>query len=426
MKLPGFVGPYGSSQSKNVEVSITENLFLESVEDGNGKNAYVMYRRPGYKELPVPFQAGVHVTSGCPAVQPIKGDAYTFTFTAAGGTAPYTWTKIAGSFPAGITLDDSTGIVSGTPSVTGTFPYTLRATDANGKFGDIHCAMTITRQSPFSPDITFGYASGEGSNINRFFILKAANDLRESKFVSGNFTSWTAPTIPAGSWKRLSWYGFTAGFFMTRGDGSSFIAVKDSVNPYHEVPWTAYPTSIAIKGRVASVDNPTADSGAPSALADSSPVVDIGCTKVIGGNVLNTNWIDSQSLPESGNWNAMMQDFGDPSNFSNPGVIVGNGARVIFSKSASWTPEDCPDGDWREVNTNNDGSDVFMAVGSNAKANQFMYTFDATTPGGWTVMAAPAGWNPTDPRIIFVNFGGTQPRSQGLFIAISGTDGQFR
>ncbi len=284
--------------------------------------------------------------------------------------------------------------------------------------------MTITRQSPFSPDITFGYASGEGSNINRFFILKAANDLRESKFVSGNFTSWTAPTIPAGSWKRLSWYGFTAGFFMTRGDGSSFIAVKDSVNPYHEVPWTAYPTSIAIKGRVASVDNPTADSGAPSALADSSPVVDIGCTKVIGGNVLNTNWIDSQSLPESGNWNAMMQDFGDPSNFSNPGVIVGNGARVIFSKSASWTPEDCPDGDWREVNTNNDGSDVFMAVGSNAKANQFMYTFDATTPGGWTVMAAPAGWNPTDPRIIFVNFGGTQPRSQGLFIAISGTDGQ--
>jgi Putative Ig domain/IPT/TIG domain len=58
------------------------------------------------------------------------GVAYTDTLTAAGGTAPYTWSISAGSLPAGLTLTASTGVVAGTPTAAGTFSFTVKVTDA--------------------------------------------------------------------------------------------------------------------------------------------------------------------------------------------------------------------------------------------------------------------------------------------------------
>lgn len=62
------------------------------------------------------------------------GTAFTKTFAATGGTAPYTWLRTAGAFPNGLVLNASTGVLAGTPTQAGTFNYTLRATDANGRF----------------------------------------------------------------------------------------------------------------------------------------------------------------------------------------------------------------------------------------------------------------------------------------------------
>jgi hypothetical protein len=55
------------------------------------------------------------------------------TFTASGGDAPYTFTT-ASALPAGITLS-AAGVLSGTPTVTGTFPIVVTATDASGCTG---------------------------------------------------------------------------------------------------------------------------------------------------------------------------------------------------------------------------------------------------------------------------------------------------
>ena len=54
--------------------------------------------------------------------------AYSQTLAAAGGTTPYTWSVTAGALPAGVTLS-SAGLLSGTPTVTGTFNFTARVTD---------------------------------------------------------------------------------------------------------------------------------------------------------------------------------------------------------------------------------------------------------------------------------------------------------
>jgi FtsP/CotA-like multicopper oxidase with cupredoxin domain len=52
---------------------------------------------------------------------------YTVSFTATGGVAPYTWTASAG-LPAGITMSTA-GVLSGTPSVPGTYNFNVTVTD---------------------------------------------------------------------------------------------------------------------------------------------------------------------------------------------------------------------------------------------------------------------------------------------------------
>ncbi|MCC4605685.1 putative Ig domain-containing protein [Xanthomonas campestris pv. parthenii] len=59
------------------------------------------------------------------------GQAYTAAITpATGGTAPYSYALSAGALPAGITLDPATGGLSGTPTVAGSFTFTLTASDS--------------------------------------------------------------------------------------------------------------------------------------------------------------------------------------------------------------------------------------------------------------------------------------------------------
>jgi uncharacterized protein YhjY with autotransporter beta-barrel domain len=57
--------------------------------------------------------------------------SYSQTLAASGGTAPYTYALTSGALPAGISLNTSTGSLSGTPSSAGTFNFTVRATDSS-------------------------------------------------------------------------------------------------------------------------------------------------------------------------------------------------------------------------------------------------------------------------------------------------------
>jgi hypothetical protein len=65
------------------------------------------------------------------------------TFTQAGGVGAIAWSIAAGGLPTGMSLDPATGVLSGTPLQTGAFPITVRATDANGCFGDRALTLTV-------------------------------------------------------------------------------------------------------------------------------------------------------------------------------------------------------------------------------------------------------------------------------------------
>lgn len=59
------------------------------------------------------------------------GVAFSQTWVAGGGTAPYSYAVSAGSLPAGLSLNPSTGVMSGTPAVTGLYTFSIRARDSS-------------------------------------------------------------------------------------------------------------------------------------------------------------------------------------------------------------------------------------------------------------------------------------------------------
>jgi hypothetical protein len=71
-----------------------------------------------------------------------QGTPYNQTITASGGTAPYSFAVTSGSLPAGLSLSNA-GVLSGTPTGSGTSNFNVTATDSDGCTGTRSYALTI-------------------------------------------------------------------------------------------------------------------------------------------------------------------------------------------------------------------------------------------------------------------------------------------
>jgi len=91
------------------------------------------------------------------------GIPYSATLQAGGGTLPYTWSIISGSLPSGLTLDSSTGIISGTPLAAQTYSFTVRADDSASHY----CTISISIQ------VNSNTASENLTSIQTLMISKA-------------------------------------------------------------------------------------------------------------------------------------------------------------------------------------------------------------------------------------------------------------
>jgi len=96
------------------------------------------------------------------------GTAYSQTLQATGGFQPYTWAVTVGSLPAGLTLNTSTGVISGTPTATGTSNFTVKATDSETP------AATATANLSIAVNAASACGSGSESLLNGqyAFLLK--------------------------------------------------------------------------------------------------------------------------------------------------------------------------------------------------------------------------------------------------------------
>ena len=72
----------------------------------------------------------VSITSLSPLSAGTVGTAYSMTLVASGGTGALSWTVSSGALPVGVTLNPSTGQLSGTPTTQGTSTFAIRVQDS--------------------------------------------------------------------------------------------------------------------------------------------------------------------------------------------------------------------------------------------------------------------------------------------------------
>jgi hypothetical protein len=70
------------------------------------------------------------------------GVPYHQQLTASGGSGPYSWSITEGTLPPGLSLS-STGMLSGTPSASGTFNFVITATDAKNASASVRVGSQI-------------------------------------------------------------------------------------------------------------------------------------------------------------------------------------------------------------------------------------------------------------------------------------------
>ncbi|MFT3990931.1 MAG: DUF3500 domain-containing protein [Luteolibacter sp.] len=83
----------------------------------------------------------VSTTSPLPSGE--VGADYSQTFTATGGTSPYTWALSSGSLPAGLSLSTA-GTLSGTPTTEGTSSFSVQVTDSASATATKTFSITVT------------------------------------------------------------------------------------------------------------------------------------------------------------------------------------------------------------------------------------------------------------------------------------------
>jgi hypothetical protein len=76
------------------------------------------------------------------------GVSYSAALTATGGTLPYTWSITSGSLPNGLTINTSTGAISGNPSAAGTFNFVVQVSDSGSPIQAVTQALNIVIGAP--------------------------------------------------------------------------------------------------------------------------------------------------------------------------------------------------------------------------------------------------------------------------------------
>lgn len=101
------------------------------------------------------------LTLACAVSTATNGLSYAGSLIAAGGVPGYTFSIAVGPLPTGLSLNTSTGVINGTPTVNGVYPYTARVTDSLGTVTLTSCSITVSGAAPpiFSAACALGGAS---------------------------------------------------------------------------------------------------------------------------------------------------------------------------------------------------------------------------------------------------------------------------
>ncbi len=222
-----------------------------------------------------------------PVFRSVKGIPYSTHLTAAGGIRPYTW---SGTVPAGFSLNSSTGQISGTPTKTGAFAFSVKVTDSTGR-GLSRPTSQPAQQTPVPTATATQPLSASQSDSMAVVpiaittttapIVHLAEQYSTSLQASGGTSPYTWSLVgghlPQGLTLDPS-TGAIIGRPLSAGSPSIVVTVTDSAStPASDTEEVAIPTEPAISWAPA-----IGNAGAPSSasLPQGSSIPDISCPEV--------------------------------------------------------------------------------------------------------------------------------------------------
>lgn len=127
------------------------NLGTDCVQNSNG---YCLFQvsNTTCKNVTLVVSGPLTITPSTMPTASLGGD-YGVQLSTSGGVPPYTFTVSSGSLPPGLTLNSSTGVLTGIPSLNGTYNFTITATDSNTNpnTGSQAYTVVVSGSLPISP-----------------------------------------------------------------------------------------------------------------------------------------------------------------------------------------------------------------------------------------------------------------------------------
>jgi len=131
--------------------------------------------------------ATLEISTASPLASGTMGISYNRTFTATGGKPAYSWSLAAGALPSGLTLNATTGVLSGTPTVGKTSHFTIQVTGTD--LASATKSFQLTVVNPAAPVITS--ATSATGYVGEAFTYQITASL-------GPILSFAATGLPTG------------------------------------------------------------------------------------------------------------------------------------------------------------------------------------------------------------------------------------
>jgi hypothetical protein len=154
----------------------------------------------------------------------IVGTAYSATIVSSGGTALLTTTLASGSLPPGLSFNAATGAITGTPTATGTYAFTIKLTDSSAVPYTVTANETINVSNPVPPLTLIGGPQPEGE-----VGIPYTTSLTATGGVTPYAWSISAGSLPAGL-SISPTTGVISGVPTAPGTSNFTVQVQDSTN----------------------------------------------------------------------------------------------------------------------------------------------------------------------------------------------------
>jgi len=175
------------------------------------------------------------LTLSCPAGTAQVGVAYSSALVASGGVAPYSFSITSGSLPSGLTLNSSTGAITGTPTTAATYSFTAQVADSQGNTATSSCSIAVSSLTLTCPtgsaqvDVAYSSVLNVAGGVAPYTFSIPSGSLPPGLTLNTSTGTITGTPTTAGT------YNFTAQVVDSKGNTAtstcSIVVTNPGTNP---------------------------------------------------------------------------------------------------------------------------------------------------------------------------------------------------